>query len=133
MDIINEKFKNENVKVKARKLVTAFLGFYCSENKNILFRMDCYYSENGVYYLRKKGVIFMYITVKQAAEKWGISDRRVRILCAEGKVSGVTREGRNWMIPADARKPEDGRFKATESLLTAIEEEKRTGCQAPAD
>lgn len=27
----------------------------------------------------------MYITVKQAAEKWGISDRRVRILCSEGK------------------------------------------------
>ena len=54
----------------------------------------------------------MYITVKQAAEKWGISDRRVRILCSEGKISGVTREGRNWMIPADAKKPEDGRFKA---------------------
>ncbi len=76
----------------------------------------------------------MYMTVKQAAEKGGgISDRRVRILCAEGKVSGVTREGRSWMIPADAGKPEDRRFKATESLLTAIEKEKRTGCQAPAD
>ncbi len=67
----------------------------------------------------------MYMTVKQAAEKWGISDRRVRILCAEGKVSGVTREGRSWMIPADARKPEDGRFKTTESLLTAIERKKK--------
>ncbi len=67
----------------------------------------------------------MYITVKQAAEKWGISDRRVRILCAEGKILGVTREGRSWMIPADAKKPEDGRFKATESLLTVIERKKR--------
>ena len=67
----------------------------------------------------------MYMTVKQAAEKWGISDRRVRILCAEGKVSGVTREGRSWMIPAGARKPEDGRFKTTESLLTAIERKKK--------
>ena len=67
----------------------------------------------------------MYITVKQAAEKWGISDRRVRILCAEGKILGVTREGRSWMIPADAKKPEDGRFKPTESLLTAIERKKR--------
>ncbi len=67
----------------------------------------------------------MYMTVKQAAEKWGISDRRVRILCAEGKVSGVTREGRRWMIPADTGKPGDGRFKATESLLTAIERKKR--------
>lgn len=63
----------------------------------------------------------MYMTVKQAAEKWGISDRRVRILCAEGKVSGAAREGRGWMIPADARKPKDGRLKSTESLLTAIE------------
>lgn len=49
----------------------------------------------------------------------------MRILCAEGKVSGATREGRRWMIPADAGEPEDGRFKATESLLTAIVRKKR--------
>ncbi|MCI9640831.1 MAG: Fic family protein [Emergencia sp.] len=66
----------------------------------------------------------MYMTVKQAAEKWGISDRRVRILCTEGKILGVTREGRSWMIPAEAKKPEDGRFKATESLLTVIDRKK---------
>lgn len=66
----------------------------------------------------------MYMTVKQAAEKWGISDRRVRILCAEGKISGVIREGRRWMIPVDTRKPTDGRFKATESLLAAIDRKK---------
>ena len=36
----------------------------------------------------------MYMSVKQAAEKWGISDRRVRILCSEGKIPGVIREGR---------------------------------------
>ena len=66
----------------------------------------------------------MYMTVKQAAEKWGISDRRVRILCAEGKVSGAIHEGRRWMIPVDTRKPEDGRFKATESLLAAIDRKK---------
>lgn len=66
----------------------------------------------------------MYMTVKQAAEKWGISDRRVRILCAEGKISGVIREGRRWMIPVDTRKPADGRFKATESLLAAIDRKK---------
>ena len=40
VDIINEKFKTENVKVKARKLVTSFSGFYYSENKRILFRID---------------------------------------------------------------------------------------------
>lgn len=53
-----------------------------------------------------------------------ISDRRVRVLCSEGKISGVTKEGRSWMIPADAKKPEDGRFKTTESLLTAIDRKK---------
>ena len=42
----------------------------------------------------------MYITVKQAAEKWGISDRRVRILCWEGKILGATREGRSQTPPA---------------------------------
>ena len=66
----------------------------------------------------------MYMTVKQAAKKWGISDRRVRTLCAEGKISGVTREGRSWLIPTDARKPQDGRFKTTESLLDIIDRKK---------
>lgn len=50
-----------------------------------------------------------YITVAQTAEQWGISDRRVRILCQQGKIDGVVRKGRAWMIPADAEKPIDGR------------------------
>ena len=66
----------------------------------------------------------MYMTVKQASEKWGISDRRVRTLCSEGKISGVIREGRNWRIPLDARKPEDGRYKTAENLLTVIDKKK---------
>lgn len=66
----------------------------------------------------------MYMTVKQAAEKWGISDRRVRILCSEGKIPGVIREGRSWKIPANAKKPEDGRYKTAESLLAMIDRKK---------
>lgn len=66
----------------------------------------------------------MYISVKQAAEKWGISDRRVRILCSEGKISGVIREGRSWRIPAEAGKPEDGRYKSAENLLESIDRKK---------
>lgn len=62
----------------------------------------------------------MYITVKQAAEKWGISDRRVRILCSEGKIPEVYREGRSWKIPHDAAKPTDGRYKISESLIPII-------------
>lgn len=66
----------------------------------------------------------MYMTVKQAAEKWEISDRRVRVLCSEGKIPGVARAGRSWKIPADAKKPEDGRYKTAESLLAIIDRKK---------
>ena len=50
-----------------------------------------------------------YRSVAQIAEQWGISDRRVRILCQQGKIDGVIRKGRTWLIPADAEKPIDGR------------------------
>ena len=64
------------------------------------------------------------MTVKQAAEKWGISDRRIRVLCAEGKISGAYQEGRGWKIPADAEKPMDGRYKSKESILAQIDRKK---------
>ncbi len=66
----------------------------------------------------------MFITVKQASEKWGISDRRIRTLCAEGKISGAYQEGRGWKIPADAKKPSDGRYKSRENLLAQIDRKK---------
>ena len=50
-----------------------------------------------------------YITVKQAAERWGLSDRRVRVLCKEGRIKGVIRDGRSYLIPEDSLKPIDGR------------------------
>ena len=50
-----------------------------------------------------------YRTVKETAEQWDISDRRVRVLCAEGKIDGVIRHGRSYLIPADTLKPIDGR------------------------
>ena len=64
----------------------------------------------------------MFITVKQAAEKWGISDRRVRVLCSEGKIPGACRQGRGWRIPASAPKPPDGRSRTSDSILKIIDE-----------
>ena len=61
-----------------------------------------------------------YIKVSQAAEKWGISARRVRILCAEGKVDGAIRKGKLYMIPENVEKPRDGRFSRT-NILDEIE------------
>lgn len=66
----------------------------------------------------------MFMTVKQASEKWDISDRRIRVLCSEGRIPGAYQEGRGWKIPADARKPADGRYKAKESLLLQIDQKK---------
>ncbi len=50
-----------------------------------------------------------YISVKDASEKWGISDRRVRALCSEGRIEGALKVGRSWSIPNNATKPIDGR------------------------
>jgi len=67
----------------------------------------------------------MFMTVKQASEKWGISDRRIRVLCAEGKMPGAYQEGRGWKIPYDAQKPADGRYKSKESIFSQIDREKK--------
>lgn len=63
----------------------------------------------------------MFMTAKQAAEKWGISDRRVRTLCSDGKIPGAFQQGRGWKIPIDTVKPADGRYKSAESLLDMID------------
>lgn len=45
-----------------------------------------------------------YLSAKEAAEKWGVSLRRVHRLCEDGRIEGVQRFGRNSMIPRDAKK-----------------------------
>ena len=50
-----------------------------------------------------------YMTIKQAAEKWDITTRRIQFLCSNGRIEGATKFGRDWAIPADAAKPEDKR------------------------
>lgn len=61
-----------------------------------------------------------YIKVSKAAEKWGISARRVRLLCSTGKIDGIIRKGNLYMIPENALKPLDGRSNKT-NILTDIE------------
>ena len=50
-----------------------------------------------------------YISVREAAEKWGISERRVQKLCKENRIEGIVRFGHTWMIPREAEKPADQR------------------------
>jgi len=54
-------------------------------------------------------MIAQYITAREAAEKWNISQRRVSILCSENRIPGVAMLGNMWIIPNNAEKPEDAR------------------------
>ena len=51
------------------------------------------------------------ITIKEAAKRWGISERRVNELCMNGRINGAFKKGNRWMIPSDAEKPLDQRLK----------------------
>ena len=55
------------------------------------------------------------MTAKEASEIWGITPRRVQILCDKGKVQGAFRMGRTWIIPKGTPKPIDGRTKAAKA------------------
>ena len=52
-----------------------------------------------------------YMTIQDAAEKWGISERRIQTLCVTGRLEGAQKFGRQWAIPAKAEKPCDARIK----------------------
>lgn len=50
-----------------------------------------------------------FLSAAEMAIKWGVSKRRVTILCKAGRVPGAKIVGNMWLIPEDARKPEDPR------------------------
>ena len=52
-----------------------------------------------------------YLTTVELSEKWGISSRRISVLCAEGRIEGVIKKGKTWLIPNDSSKPDDARIK----------------------
>lgn len=52
-----------------------------------------------------------YMTVREAAKKWNITERWVQKLCGENRIKGAVRFSRVWMIPKDTAKPVDGRRK----------------------
>lgn len=54
--------------------------------------------------------IFEYMTVKEAAKKWGLSVRRVQHLCVERRIDGAIKHASVWAIPQNAQKPIDERI-----------------------
>ena len=57
-----------------------------------------------------------YVTPKDKATEWGITQRRVEILCVDGRIPGAFRLGRVCAIPKDARKPLDGSTRQAKEL-----------------
>lgn len=53
-----------------------------------------------------------YMTIQEASSKWGVTPRRIQVLCAEGRLEGAVKFGRQWAIPADSEKPDDARIKS---------------------
>ena len=60
-------------------------------------------------YLQTGGMIMEYMSARDAAYKWGISQRRVAVLCSENRISNATMVGNMWLIPSVAEKPIDAR------------------------
>ena len=52
-----------------------------------------------------------YMTIQEASVKWGITPRRIQVLCNEGRIEGAVRFGRQWAIPVILEKPSDARIK----------------------
>ena len=54
-----------------------------------------------------------YLTTVEMSRNWGITPRRIGVLCAEGRIDGAIKKGKTWLIPADSQKPADARRKSS--------------------
>ena len=51
-----------------------------------------------------------YLTIKEVAEMWELTPRRVQKMCSEGRLPGAKKFGRDWAIPKDVERPKDARI-----------------------
>ena len=67
-----------------------------------------------------------YLSVTEAAQKWGVSERSVRSYCADGKIHGAVRKGKTWQLPENAQKPEriNKRAETPKTLADVLKKEK---------
>lgn len=59
-----------------------------------------------------------YLSIRQISEHWGISVRRIQVLCAQKRIPGAIRIGYSWAIPKNADKPADARIKNGKYIKT---------------
>ena len=63
-----------------------------------------------------------YLTTVELSKIWKISSRRIGMMCAEGRLEGVIKKGKTWLIPSDIEKPKDERIKSGKYLKNKLEE-----------
>lgn len=75
----------------------------------------CNYSDKGIYLYWAYCIVWRkimdYITTVEMSKIWGISSRRISLLCSQGRVPGAEKKGKTWLLPKDAVKPTDPRKK----------------------
>lgn len=76
-----------------------------------------------IWFIERTGTVMEYMSCPEAAKKWGISERRVQILCKEDRIPGVSKIGYMWLIPKDAEKPVDARRSLSMSNLLLLEDD----------
>ena len=59
-----------------------------------------------------------YFTTSELSGIWGISSRRIGVLCAEGRIDGAIKKGKTWLIPDNAVKPGDARIRTGKYIKT---------------
>lgn len=87
---------------KAKRACTVWMAASCTKCLALRNRRAVFLYHYGVSTVD-------YISIAQAAEKWGITVRRVQVLCAQNRIPGLTKFGKAWAIPKDAKKPVDAR------------------------
>lgn len=75
----------------------------------------------AVFVCKREGRDMDYISIAEAAEKWGITRRRVQVLCAQGRIPGLTKFGKSWAIPKDAEKPKDARIESGKHIKPKVD------------
>lgn len=91
------------------------LRYLLSSNKIIISNMPLVLFAKMMYtvtiILANEVLMMDYVTAKEKANEWGISLRRVQLFCEQGRIPGVTHMGKMWIIPKDAERPSDKRYK----------------------
>lgn len=64
-----------------------------------------------------------YKSIREMADEWEISKRRIQVLCSENRIEGAVRIGYSWAIPANAKKPEDARIKSGKYIKNKNDDE----------